>query len=193
MNTAAEAVSNRGSGTSMVLSFLLIIFGLLALALPMVTSVGVVLLLAWLIVFDGLTQLVHAFQSKGIGHIAWKLLVAVLYLFAAAYLIGHPALGVAGLTLALGAFFLAEGVVDVVSYFSTRKQGGSVWMLLDGVITLVLGSDDLEAMALQFTLGNWDTAGYQHAHDRHYSSDDGSGRSQARESIEYSARPKEGL
>lgn len=139
MNTAAEAVSNRGSGTSMVLSFLLIIFGLLALALPMVTSVGVVLLLAWLILFDGLAQLVHAFQSKGIGHIAWKLLVAVLYLLAAAYLLAHPALGVAGLTLALGAFFLAEGVVDVVSYFSTRKQGGSVWMLLDGIITLVLG------------------------------------------------------
>ena len=96
-------------------------------------------MLAWLILFDGLTQLVHAFQSHGIGHIAWKLLVAALYLFAGAYLIAHPALGVAGLTLALGAFFLAEGVVDVVSYFSTLKQGASTWMLLDGVITLILG------------------------------------------------------
>jgi uncharacterized membrane protein HdeD (DUF308 family) len=139
MNTAAESVLNRISRASIVLSILLIIFGILALALPMVTSVGVVLFLAWLILFNGLTQLVHAFQSKGIGHIAWKLLVAALYLFAGAYLIGHPALGVAGLTLALGAFFLAEGVVDIVSYFSTRKQGASTWMLLDGVITLFLG------------------------------------------------------
>jgi hypothetical protein len=71
------------------------IFGIMALALPMVTPVGVVLLLAWLIlfdglVFDGLVQLVHAFQSKGVGHIAWKLLVAALYLFAGAYLLAHP-------------------------------------------------------------------------------------------------------
>jgi uncharacterized membrane protein HdeD (DUF308 family) len=96
-------------------------------------------LLAWLILFDGFAQLLHAFQSKGIGHIAWKLLVSALYLIAGAYLLAHPALGVAGLPLALGAFFLAEGVVDLVSYFSTRKQGGTGWMLLDGVITLVLG------------------------------------------------------
>jgi uncharacterized membrane protein HdeD (DUF308 family) len=117
----------------------LIIFGVLAITLPVATSIGVVIVIGWLVIFDGLAQLVHAFQSKGIGHIAWKLLVAVFYLVAGGYLLATPALGAAGLTLVLGIFLFAEGVADVVAYFATRKSGSSQWMLLDGIITLVLG------------------------------------------------------
>lgn len=39
----------------------------------------------------------------------------------------------------LGTFLFAEGVADVIAYFSARKSGNSAWMLLDGIITLVLG------------------------------------------------------
>jgi uncharacterized membrane protein HdeD (DUF308 family) len=54
-------------------------------------------------------------------------------------LIAHPAFGVAGLTLVLGIFLFAEGFTDVIFYFATRKSGNSPWMLLDGIITLILG------------------------------------------------------
>jgi uncharacterized membrane protein HdeD (DUF308 family) len=54
-------------------------------------------------------------------------------------LIAHPALGLAGFTLALAIFLCAEGAADVVAYFSTRKSGQSGWVLVDGIITLVLG------------------------------------------------------
>jgi len=91
------------------------------------------------VIFAGIAQVVHAFQSKGIGHIVWKLAVAVFYLAAGAYLLAYPALGVAGLTLVLGIFLFAEGMADVIAYFSARKSGASAWMLLDGIITLVLG------------------------------------------------------
>ena len=139
MSTPMEAVVKRASGMSIVWSILLIIFGFLAMALPVATSLGIVIVIGWLILFHGVGQLVHAFQSKGIGHIAWKLLVAVVYLAAGAYFLARPAVGAAGLTFALAIFFFSEGVVDVVAYFSTRKLGGSGWMLLDGIVTLVLG------------------------------------------------------
>ena len=139
MGATPEAVVKRGSSPSIVWSILLIIFGLLAIASPLAASLGVVIVIGWLILFNGAAQLVHAFQSKGIGHIAWKLLVAVVYLVAGAYLLVHPAVGVASLTLVLAIFFFAEGVVDIVAYFSTRTIGGSAWMLLDGIITVVLG------------------------------------------------------
>jgi uncharacterized membrane protein HdeD (DUF308 family) len=139
MHTAPEAVSRRVFVPSILLSMLLVIFGFLAIALPMATSIGVALMIGWLVLLGGLVQLIHAFQSTGIGHIVWKLLVAALYLAAGAYLIARPALGLAGLTLALAIFFVAEGIVDVIAYFSTRKSGGSAWMLLDGIVTLVLG------------------------------------------------------
>ncbi len=137
--TTLEAGLKRASGTSIVFSIVLIIFGFLAITLPIVSSIGVAIIVGWLAIFAGVAQLVHAFQSKGIGHILWKIVVAFFYLVAGASLITRPALGVAGLTLVLGIFLLAEGIADVVAYFATRKSGSSPWMLLDGIITLVLG------------------------------------------------------
>jgi uncharacterized membrane protein HdeD (DUF308 family) len=134
-----ESEVKRVSGMSLVLSVLLIIFGLLAIALPLASSIGIAIVVGWLAIFAGITQVVHAFQSKGIGHIVWKLAVAVFYLAAGAYLLTYPALGVAGLTLVLGIFLFAEGVADVIAYFAARKSGASAWVLLDGIITLILG------------------------------------------------------
>jgi uncharacterized membrane protein HdeD (DUF308 family) len=117
----------------------LIIFGILAITLPVISSIGMAIVIGWLVILAGVAQLVHAFQSKGVGHTAWKVLVALFYLAAGAYLLGRPALGVAGLALVLGVFLFAEGVADIVAYFSTRKTGTSSWVLVDGIVTLVLG------------------------------------------------------
>jgi uncharacterized membrane protein HdeD (DUF308 family) len=129
----------RASGTSLALSIVLIIFGILAIALPMVSSIGIAIVIGWMVIFAGIAQLVHAFQSKGIGPILWKVLVALIYLVAGFSLIARPAAGVAGLTLVFGLFLFAEGIADIVAYFATRKSGASSWMLLDGIITLLLG------------------------------------------------------
>lgn len=139
MNSPVESLAKRGYRTSVVLSILLIIVGFLAIISPFAASLGIAIVIGWLLLFDGFAQVIHAFQSKGIGHIAWKLAVALFYLAAGIYLIARPALGVAGLTLALGIFFFAEGIADIVAYFSARKTGGSGWMFLDGVVTLLLG------------------------------------------------------
>jgi len=139
MSTTVKDVAQLVYKPSIVLSILLIVLGLLAIALPLATSLGVAILVGWLILFGGLVQIAHTFQSKGIGHVIWKLLVAAFYLFAGVFLISHPALGTFGLTLALAIFFFAEGITDLISYFATRRKGGSGWMLVDGVVTLALG------------------------------------------------------
>src|ERR1035437_5574791 len=78
---AQAGLSKLGSGTSIVWAILLIVFGFLAIALPFATSWGVVVVIAWLVIFSGGFQFIHAFQSQGVGHILWKLLGAILYLF----------------------------------------------------------------------------------------------------------------
>jgi hypothetical protein len=70
MSTAPVALGERGSGPSVAWSILLIILGLLAIASPLAASLGVVIVIGWLLLFDGVTQVVHAFQSKGAGHIS---------------------------------------------------------------------------------------------------------------------------
>ena len=119
-----EVALKRVSGISIVLSVLLIIFGILALVLPMASSIGVASVIGWLVLFAGIAQVVHAFQSEGIGHIVWKLVVALFYIATGAYLIARPALGVAGLTLVLGTFLLAEGAADMIAYFILRASLG---------------------------------------------------------------------
>jgi uncharacterized membrane protein HdeD (DUF308 family) len=122
---APTALSALGSGKSIVWAILLIAFGFLAIALPFATSWGVVIVIAWLIVFSGGFQFIHAFQSKGIGSIV--------------YLLINPLLGVAAFTFALAILFIAEGLVDLVAYFQNRSATGSGWILFDGIVTLILG------------------------------------------------------
>ena len=136
---APAGLSTLGSGKSIVWAIILIIFGFLAIALPFATSWGVVVVIAWLIIFSGGFQFIHAFQSQGVGHILWKVLVAILYLIVGIYFLLHPILGVAAFTFALAIFFVVEGVIDLVAYFQTRAIPGSGWILFDGIVTLILG------------------------------------------------------
>ena len=139
MTTTLEAGLKKASGVSLVLSIALIVFGILAIALPMVSSIGVVTVIGWLVIFAGTTQFIYAFQSTGVGPFLWKMLVALIYIVAGGSLIARPAAGVAGFTLVLGVLLFAEGVLDVIAYFVTRSNGHSLWVLVDGIITLLLG------------------------------------------------------
>jgi len=136
---ASTGLSSLGSGRSIVWAIVVIILGFLAIALPLATSLGVVVVVAWLILLAGAFQLIHAFQSKGVGSTLWKIVVAVLYLVVGIYFLMNPVLAVAGFTLALAVFFVVEGVMDLIIYFQSRKAGGSGWILFNGVVTLILG------------------------------------------------------
>jgi len=136
---AQTGSTGLGSGASIVWAVILIVFGFLAIGLPMATSLGVVIVIAWLIVFSGGFQFIHAFQSKGAGNIIWKVLVAIAYLIAGIYFLMNPVIGVAGFTLALAIFFVVEGVFDLGAYFLWRSGPGSGWILFDGIVTLILG------------------------------------------------------
>ena len=137
-NSPIEIV-RKASGWSTVWGILLIIFGMLAIGSPFVAAVAVNVLIAWLIVLAGVVHIVLAFHAHGAGSMIWKLLVGVAYLCFGAYLIMHPVLGVASLTLVLASLFLIEGILEVILFFKMRPLKGSNWMLVDGIITLLLG------------------------------------------------------
>jgi uncharacterized membrane protein HdeD (DUF308 family) len=129
----------KASGWSTVWGVLMVICGLLAITLPLATSIGIVILLAWLILFAAVAHLIFAFHSHSVGGFLWKVLLAVLYGLAGFFLLANPIAGVAYLTLLLGAFLLVEGVIEIVLYFHIRKIAHAGWVLFDGIITLLLG------------------------------------------------------
>jgi uncharacterized membrane protein HdeD (DUF308 family) len=87
----------------------------------------------------GVVHLVLAFRAHAAGGMIWKFLVGVAYVCFGAYLIMHPVLGVASLTLVLASLFLIEGILDIVLFFKIRPMQRSTWVLVDGIITLLLG------------------------------------------------------
>jgi uncharacterized membrane protein HdeD (DUF308 family) len=137
--TAAAMVRQASTG-SILWGVLLIISGLLAIGSPFLAAVAVNVVIAWLIVLAGVFHLIIAFQAHSAGSVIWKLLVGLAYICFGVYLIMHPALAVASLTLVLASLFLIEGVLNVVLFFQMRSVGGASWMLVDGIITLALGS-----------------------------------------------------
>jgi len=137
-NTAVGIV-RQASTWSIVWGIALIVFGMLAIGSPFLAAVAVNVVIAWLIVLAGVVHLVLAFHAHRAGSIVWKLLVGIAYLFFGAYLIMHPVLGVASLTLILASLFLIEGILDIVLFFQMRSVRGSSWVLVDGIVTLLLG------------------------------------------------------
>jgi uncharacterized membrane protein HdeD (DUF308 family) len=134
-----SAESRQNFTSSIWFAILLIIFGLLAISLPAIASFGVARVLSWLILIDGVVQLVYAFKSKGVGRTIWKVLVSVLYIVVGVYLLANPLLGLTKLTLLLAVFFFVEGIVDIGTFIWARKSEGSEWLLLHGIVTLLLG------------------------------------------------------
>ena len=137
-STASNLV-RQASTASILWGVLLIIFGVLAIASPFLAAVAVNVIISWLIVLAGAVHLILAFRAHGAGSMIWKLLVGLAYVFFGAYLLMHPVLAVASLTLVLASLFLIEGILNIVLYFQMRPMHGVIWVLVDGIITLLLG------------------------------------------------------
>ncbi len=137
-NTPVEMV-RKASTVSTLWGVLLIVFGMVAVGLPLLAAVAVNALVAWLIILAGIVHLMLAFRAHGAGSRIWKALVGIAYVCFGVYLIWRPLLGVASLTLLLASLFLIEGVLDIVLYVKMRPIHGSIWVLIDGMVTLALG------------------------------------------------------
>jgi uncharacterized membrane protein HdeD (DUF308 family) len=137
-NTPVE-FARHASTASILWGVLLIIFGIMAIGSPFLAAVAVNALIAWLIVLAGVVHLMLGFRAHGAGSMIWKLLVGIAYLCFGVYLIVHPVAGVASLTLVLAVLFLFEGVMDIILFVKMRPMHGSTWVLLDGVVSLLLG------------------------------------------------------
>jgi uncharacterized membrane protein HdeD (DUF308 family) len=137
-NTPVDLV-RHASTVSILWGVLLIVFGAVAISSPFLAAVAVNALVAWLIFLAGVVHIMLAFRVHEAASVIWKLLVGIAYVCFGAYLIMHPVLGVASLTLVLASLFLIEGILNIVLYVKMRPIHGSSWVLIDGVVTLLLG------------------------------------------------------
>ena len=130
---------NGGKG-NMIWGILMLIGGVLAMTLPFASGIGVAIVIGWVLLASGVWHLLFGFRSgSGVGGFLWQLLLAIVYGAAGLMLLLYPLAGLAWLTLVLATFLLIEAGLELVLYFNIRGRVNAGWVLVDAIITLLLG------------------------------------------------------
>jgi len=136
--SALEAVK-KASGWSIVLGYLMILAGMLAIVSPLVAGVVAVYIVAWTAIINGVVQLVYGFRAHTGAKMALEVVLGLLYIAAGVFILVHPAGGLLALTLVIAWFLLIYGVFALVLAFQLRPHKGWGWVLFDAILTILLG------------------------------------------------------
>lgn len=124
----------------MFLGILLLLAGLLSIAVPLFGGIAASVFFGWLILLAGIAHLVYAWSERGAGAVLWQILIGIVYVIAALYMLILPVAGVVAIALVLAIYIALEGIFELVVFSSVRRLGGSVWFLVDGLISLLLAA-----------------------------------------------------
>jgi uncharacterized membrane protein HdeD (DUF308 family) len=118
---------------------LMLILGMLAVALPNISTLEIELLVGWLLIVGGFFRAATIFGKRHMPGFWWSLLSAVLAVALGTILIARPLQGVITLTIVMTVFFVIEGVAAVLIALEYRRYLRNwSWTLLSGLINLVL-------------------------------------------------------
>ena len=133
------AEAKKNAGLLIFLGVLTVIFGVLAIAAPLVTGIAVSMFVGFLMVFMGIARIVHAVKSKQWGTGIWGTIIGLLAVGAGLVILVRPGVGLAWLTLLLAIYFLVDGICEIIAAFKIKPDPGWGWELFNGIIALLLG------------------------------------------------------
>jgi uncharacterized membrane protein HdeD (DUF308 family) len=122
----------------LILGLVSVIVGILAISSGFIATMASVVVFGWLLLIEGIVEVIHAILVRNLKGFALHLLAAALYLIVGLFMLEDPVRAAAVLTLLLAAAFFVGGVLRII--FSLVLQFHSWgWVLLNGVVDLVLG------------------------------------------------------
>ncbi len=122
------------------LSVVLIVIGMISLAAPFATTIIVKVFLGWMFLIAGLTQLAHAFYTRGWEAFLGNIFMGLLYAFVGGWLAFFPLTGIITLTVLLAIMFIVEGGFKFMMGMQIRPADGWFWIIISGFISLLLGA-----------------------------------------------------
>ncbi len=138
MNTLSDA-ARAGSKTATWMGIAVILLGVIAIAMPLLTGVAITISIGLILLVTGAAQIVFAFQSDSFGSGALKFGFGLLAGLCGLSLVTQPGAGLATITLFLAVWFFIDGLFAIFHGISWRPAPGWGWMLFNGVISIVLG------------------------------------------------------
>ena len=138
MALGLEAIEHKW-GWFVALGVAEILLGAVAIGASVFTTIISVAIFGWLLMIGGVISVVHAFWQKQWSGFFIDMVVGLLYAVAGVMVVSNPGLAAVTFTLLIalllvmaGAFRIAIGV--------THHYAHRGWLLLNGVVTLVLGA-----------------------------------------------------
>jgi len=129
----------QNSGMVITIGVVMLIFGILAIASPFVAGLSIAITIGILLIMGGLAQLFFAFTASSFGKGIWVFILGALTVFIGIAMVGQPDAALATLTLFLAAYFIVEGIFEIIWAFQIKPVKGWGWTLFSGIISLLLG------------------------------------------------------
>ena len=122
------------------LGVLMIVAGFIALMSLLLATIASVLVVGVMMVISGIIEIIHGFQMRRWGRFFFWIVIGALYVAGGFFAVSNPLLASAALTLLLGMFLIAAGVMRIVLAMQMRTSSNWGWVVASGVITLLLGA-----------------------------------------------------
>jgi uncharacterized membrane protein HdeD (DUF308 family) len=116
-------------------SFLL---GLIAISSTFIATMATVTVLGFIILFAGITEVVHAVLVRNWRGFGLHLLAAAMYLIVGLFILEDRVRAATVLTLILAASFIVGGLLRVI-FSLIERYPSSVWVTVSGFVDLLLG------------------------------------------------------
>jgi len=122
----------------LLLGIALVVLGSLCIIDPLVPSLASVVILGFLLMAAGITQIVGAFWAGKWSGMLLHVLIGVLYAIVGYMIVDAPVVNMVLITKFIAIFLIVSGAFRIISALVVRFQDWG-WALLNGGITLLLG------------------------------------------------------
>jgi uncharacterized membrane protein HdeD (DUF308 family) len=132
-------MNSKSRGWLITGSILSIIVGLLALSSPLLFSFLIVQLLGVFALVSGVISLLTAIFDKDVAPRGLNAVFALVRIGAGLALLSCVRSGLNLIMLVFAVYLIVEGIFDIFGALKMREQSGRIFMLINGVVTIVLG------------------------------------------------------
>jgi len=117
---------------------LMVVAGVLALVYPLLASVAMVYLLAWVLIISGVLQAIGLIGARDVPHYWLQLISVVLAIVIGLLLLNQPESGLVIMTVLLIVFFMIEGISKIIFALTIRPFPNWGWVFGSGVVGILL-------------------------------------------------------
>ncbi|MFK5950704.1 MAG: DUF308 domain-containing protein [Methylococcales bacterium] len=115
-----------------------IILGSIAIIIPQVFTIGIALLLGWLLLVAGIFQIIRSLSLRNMPGISFWLFSGLLQVIIGYFLVIKPMAGILTLTMLLTLFFALEGIAKISMALMMRPLSRWGWVFFSGLTSLFL-------------------------------------------------------